>query len=146
MNKTSPSRQRKLKHCLSPGLPYLPFNTMSDSLQLEKLHVWSSWKALQTRRPQQHISSQSKLYKRKKSRTQMPYGYPRESLAGSPPPPPPAPRPSFILLSTACLIHIKTPSYIQARLLLNRLEISSPPTDLEEQFSAPHKFSRVKAF
>lgn len=29
---------------LSPGLPYLLANTMSDSLQLWKLHIWSSWK------------------------------------------------------------------------------------------------------
>lgn len=44
MNSAYPTSQRELKHCLSPGLPYLRANTMCDSLQLWKLHIWSSWK------------------------------------------------------------------------------------------------------
>lgn len=42
MNSAYPTSQVKPRRFLPPGLPYLVANTMSDSLQLGKLHIWSS--------------------------------------------------------------------------------------------------------
>lgn len=63
MKRAYPAAQRK------PSVTWPPLSSGQHNVWLIsvlQLHIWSLWKALSTRRPQQHISSQSKLHKRKK--------------------------------------------------------------------------------
>lgn len=62
MKRAYPAAQRK------PSVTWPPLSSGQHNVWLIsvlQLHIWSLWKALSTRRPQQHISSQSKLHKRK---------------------------------------------------------------------------------
>lgn len=126
MNKTSPSRQKKLKHCLSPGLPYLHFNTMSDSLQLENVTFGAHEKRF---RRDVHGSifplNQSITKEEKQSADTV---WLSSWISGSFPPPPTLPSVDSLSDSE------KNPSYIQAGFLLNRLELSSPPTTLRNSY------------
>lgn len=99
MNSSDPTSYRSLKHCLSPGLPYLLPNTMCDSLR--RWNFRSSWKAFLDKTSTAAYFFTIKALQRKKRRAQTLESYPHESLAGlfffS----------FFILPPTACLILIK---------------------------------------
>lgn len=82
MNGAYPTSQRKLAHCLSPGRSYLLANTMSDSLRLRKLHIWSSRKALWNETYTGPYFLTIKASQRKKRRAQTLVSYPHEYLAG----------------------------------------------------------------
>lgn len=90
-----------------------------------------------TSHPQQHISSQSRLYKRKKRRVQTLESYPHEYLAAFFPLYPPVDS-----LSDSYKTH---PSLMSVRLSLNWLEISSPLIDLEKQTKSFQHFTNLES-